>query len=116
MATNLDMNDDVQPRYGGDNLGSEEEAGAHESPETDDDSAGYIAYLHKHEVLDAYARAKSENPGALIYLEPYVGDVWSLQVYASEAAKQAFRVHFFYQLMARGSLSPRRSDEQANNT
>ncbi len=78
-----------------------------EAPEPEEGAAGYIEYLNENEVLDAYARAQRESPGALIHLEPHVGHRWSLQVYASEAAKEMFRVSVFYQCMALSLLSRR---------
>lgn len=115
MATNLNIHESGEPRHGVGSALSVEEAGAHDLPQADDESDGYIEYLDEPEVLEALARAKRESPGALIHLEPHGGDLWSLQVYRSEAAKEAFRVHFFYQHMALASLFRRRSNEHTNN-
>jgi hypothetical protein len=116
MATNLDIDDRAEPRHGVHSAPAGEDTGPHELTEADDESNGYIEYLDEPEVLEALARARRENPGALIHLEPHPGELWSLQVYRSEAAKEAFRVHFFYQQMALASLSRRQNGEHANNT
>ena len=116
MATKLGTDEGIEPRRRVGSASSEEETGAPESPQIDDESDGYVEYLDEPQVLEALARAKREHPGALIHLEPHAGDLWSLQVYRSEAAKAAFRVHFFYQHMALASLSRRQNDGHATNT
>lgn len=116
MATNLGTDEGIEPRRRVGSAEPGEETGAPESPQADNESDGYIEYLDEPEVLEALARAKREHPGALIHLEPHAGDLWSLQVYRSEAAKEAFRVHFFYQHMALASLTRRENNEHANNT
>lgn len=92
------------------------EAGEPDPLLASDESNGYVEYLHESDVVDAVARAKRENPGALIHLEPHGSDIWSLQVYRSEAAKEVFRFHFFYQHLALASLSRRRNGGHAKNT
>jgi hypothetical protein len=106
MATNLNIHQDFG-QYDGTSRSFEEHVRPTEVPEPGEESAGYIEYLNDDEVLDAYVRAQRESPGALIYLEPHAGRRWSIQVYTSEAAKETFRMAFFYQCMARSRLSNR---------
>lgn len=116
MATNLNFQNSADPRGGFDVAASMEATGEPDATLASDESDGYIEYLDEPEVLEAVARAKRENPGALIHLQPHGGEIWSLQVYRSEAAKEAFRFHFFYQHMALASLSRRRNGGHAKNT
>jgi hypothetical protein len=116
MATNLNLPEAVDPRHGVRSAPSVEQTGVPESPEALDESDGYIDFVDEPKVLEALARAKREEAGALIYLEPLGSDLWSLQVYRSEAAKQAFRIRFFYQHMALASLARRRNGRHGNNT
>jgi hypothetical protein len=116
MATILNIHEGLEPRHHVDSAASVEEAAPLESRQASDDSNGYIDFLDEPKVLEALDRAKRENPGSLIYLEPLGSDLWSLQVYRSEAAKEAFRLRFFYQHMALASLGRRRNGEHAKNT
>lgn len=57
--------------------------------------AGYIVYLTELELFEAYPRAKRENPGAIVHFERHDDDLWSLEVYTSEAARLTFLDNFF---------------------
>jgi hypothetical protein len=70
-----------------------------------DESAGFIVYLTERELLKACPRAKRENPDALVHFERYDDDLWSLEVYKSEAAKQACLISFHYREKALSTLT-----------
>jgi hypothetical protein len=72
----------------------------------DPEPAGFIIYLTERELFEAYPRAKRENPGALVYFERHDDDLWSLEVYQSEAAKHVFVNNFFERLALVSSLIP----------
>jgi hypothetical protein len=72
----------------------------------DSEPAGYIVYLTELELFEAYPRAKRENPGALVHFERHDDDLWSLEVYKSEAAKHALLSNFFGRLKLVSPLTP----------
>jgi hypothetical protein len=77
----------------------------------DSEPAGYIVFLTELELFEAYPRAKRENPGALVHFERQDDDLWSLEVYKSEAAKLALLNNFFGRLKLVSSLTPLGLDE-----
>jgi hypothetical protein len=116
MATNLNLHESVEPRRVGCTAPSVKETGEHDCSLTNNESHGFVAILDEPEVPEAVERAKRENPGALIHLESLGSEIWSLQVYRSEAAQEVFRLRFYYQHIAIASLALRRNGEYAKNT
>jgi hypothetical protein len=70
-----------------------------------DESGGYIVYLTERQLLKAYPRAKRENPDAVVHFERHDDDLWSLEVYMSEAAKDAYLISRQYREKALSTLS-----------
>ena len=72
----------------------------------DEEIAGYIVYLTERELFEAYPRAKRENPDALVHFEWHDDDLWSLEVYKSEAAKHSLLVNFYHRQKLLSTLIP----------
>jgi hypothetical protein len=70
-----------------------------------DESGGYIVYLTERQLLKAYPRAERENPDAVVHMERHDDDLWSLEVYISEAAKDAYLISRQYREKALSTLS-----------
>jgi hypothetical protein len=102
MATTTDTYETIQEVP--ENISSRLEAGM--SPlRVDDESEGYIVYLNERELLKAYPRVARENPDALVHFERHDDDLWSLEVYRSEAAKHACLMSFHYREKALSALT-----------
>jgi hypothetical protein len=67
---------------------------------------GYIVYLTSGELREAFPRAIREHPEALVHFEHQDNDLWSLEVYMSEAAKRVYLRHCFYRRKALRYLHP----------
>lgn len=71
----------------------------------DVESGGYFVYLTQRQLLKAYPRARRENPGAFVHFERHDDDMWSLEVYKSEAAKDAYEASCYYREKALSTLT-----------
>lgn len=108
MATTIDTCESIHQRP--DDVNSELDVRDHLSGGDSFDNgpaepAGYIVYLTELELFDAYPRAKRENPGAIVHFERHDDDLWSLEVYKSEAARHTFLDNFFERLELVSSLT-----------
>jgi hypothetical protein len=114
MAPNLEIHEDVHQDLGTSDSGADMDL--RQPAEADDEPAGYIVYLTQRELLEAYPRAKRDNPGALVHFERLLeGDLWSLEVYKSEAAKHAYLVNFYYREKLLSTLTLLQNDERPHH-
>jgi hypothetical protein len=113
MATNLDIHADVLQATDTDSCGAETDLPP--TSESDEEFGGYIVYLTERALFEAYPRAKRENPNALVHFERHDDDLWALEVYQSEAAKEAYLLHFYYRQKALLYLEPMQGDERPHD-
>jgi hypothetical protein len=109
MAMNVEIREALVQPVETDSCGTE--SNPPRASKSDGQSAGYIVYLTERELFEAYPRARRENPDAVVHFERQDDDLWSLEVYKSEAAKHAYLVHFYYREKALLYLDPLVGDE-----
>jgi hypothetical protein len=113
MATNLEIHEDIHQSLGISDSGADMDL--RQPSESDGEPAGYIVYLTERELLEAYPRAKRDNPGALVHFERHYDDRWSLEVYKSAAAKHAYLIHCYYRQKALLYLDGHESGERPHD-